>query len=100
MRPGAWREGYVYPGSAWRRFIWELGAKLFPEYGLQRQVPPGHRHAEFGDTSVERGRRRVSAEYRQLGCRTDRRAEHQGVLVGWPLSGRHDLEPHRAHGVL
>ena len=83
-----------------RRLVRELAAPLLPAARLQGRVPPGDRHAELADASVVRGRRPVPPEHRRLRRRAARRREHQGLLAGRALAGRHDLEPADPHRLL
>jgi hypothetical protein len=77
------------------RLVWQLAASLLPAARLQRQVPAGDRHSVFAAPRLGRGRRRVSAEHRHRGGRGNWFEEYQVVLVGRPLTGRHDVEPNR-----
>ena len=98
LKPG--ENGHLHPEPSRRRLVRELAAPLLSRCGLQGQVPPRDRDAQLADACLV-GRPTTST------CRTsstrrrpDRQAEHQGVLAGRALAGRHDVQPDRAHRLL
>jgi hypothetical protein len=72
----------------------------FPIVDYKEAHSPGDRDTQLADARLVGGRRRVSAEHRDVRGGPDRPRQHQGILAGGAFARRTDIQPDHSHRVL